>query len=162
MKVNPMKRKEVSDLLEQIGEEYGCDAKTLLIEKYVFFISDKNKVYIINEELKDIDTQALRINSFGLYFCEINRGKVRLSIEGSQIIGPLATKNVTEFNDDVAKRWIMGEDIEDWEEETQGFTIIKHVIKTKDNNTMSDFLGCGKYKENRILNFIPKQRRIRE
>ncbi len=157
-----MKRKEASSLLEQIGEEYGCDAKILLIDRYVFFISDKNKVYIINEELKDIDTQTLRINSFGLYFCEINRGKIRLSIEGSQIIGPIATKNVTEFDDVTAKKWIMGEDIEEWTEETKGFTIIKHNVKAANDKIMTDFLGCGKYKEQRILNFIPKQRRIKE
>lgn len=162
MKVNPMRRKEVSSLLNQIGEEYGCDAKTLLIEKYVFFISDKNKVYLINQELKEIDTKSLRVNSFGLYFCEINRGKIRLSIEGSQIIGPIATKNITEFDDEITKKWIMGEDIENWKEETQGFTIISHKLKTANNEIMTDFIGCGKYKENRILNFIPKQRRIKE
>lgn len=157
-----MKRKEASSLLDQVGEEYGCDAKSLLIDDYVFLISDKNKVYIVNEKLKDINMDSLRINSYGLYFCEVNREKIRLSIEGSQIIGPIATKNVTKFDDITAKKWIMGEDIEEWAEETSGFIIIKHEVKVADSKTMTDYLGCGKYKEGRILNFIPKQRRINE
>lgn len=157
MKINPMKRKEASSILKQIEDEYGCNIENLMIDKYVFYISDKNKVYIVNNKIKETNMDKLRINSFGLYFCEINREKIRLSIEGSQIIGPYATKNIVEFNDETAKKWIMGEDIDNWKEENTGFLIIKHKI-----NDNFDFLGCGKYKEGRILNFIPKQRRIKE
>ena len=152
MKLKALNKKEASKILEHLGEEYGCDAKTLLIDKYTFFTSDKNKVYIITNEIKDIDLSAVRVNSFGMYLCEINHGNIRLSMEGSLLIGKIATKNVFEVDNTTAKEWLMGTDIKS-EQEFVGFVIIKKN---------EDFLGCGKYKEGIILNYVSKARRIKE
>jgi NOL1/NOP2/fmu family ribosome biogenesis protein len=86
-----------------------------------------------------------------LYFAETGDDRVRLSIEGSQIIGKIATKNILEVDEETAKKWIKGGDIPS-EQEFEGFVIIKNG---------SDFLGCGKYRQKTILNFIPKARRIK-
>ena len=150
MKVKPLTRKEVRGILEKVHTTFGCT--TTLIDEYYFFISDKNKVYIVTTMLTDLPLDAVRINSLGLYFCEINREEIRLSIEGSMIIGPNATKNVVELDAALAKDWLLGNDIS-WDKQFNSFAIIKHG---------TDFLGSGKWKENRILNYVPKQRRIRE
>ncbi|MBI4140217.1 hypothetical protein HY485_00100, partial [Candidatus Woesearchaeota archaeon] len=97
-----------------------------------------------------IDFSKLRINSIGLYFAEFRNNELRLSIEGSQIIGPKATKNVVELNNDELKQWLRGEDLEK-ECDENGFVIIKHG---------NDYLGCGKIKEGKVLNFVPKARRL--
>ena len=94
MKIKPLNRREISKILKQIGEYYDCDAK-FLIDKYSFFISEKNKVYIIDNKIKDIPLDNVRINSLGLYFCELNHNDIRFSIEGSQIIGKIAKKPMT-------------------------------------------------------------------
>lgn len=149
MKIKPLNRREISKILKQIGEYYDCDAK-FLIDKYSFFISEKNKVYIIDNKIKDIPLDNVRINSLGLYFCELNHNDIRFSIEGSQIIGKIAKKNILELDDKTARLWLKGQDIPS-EKQFDSFVIIKN------NN---DFMGCGKYKEGNILNYIPKIRRI--
>jgi NOL1/NOP2/fmu family ribosome biogenesis protein len=153
MKIKPLNKKEASKILDQIKNEYGCNPPPLdfMIDKYTFYISEKNKIYIINNSIKQVNLERIRINSLGLYFCELNNDAIRLSLEGSHIIGPTASKNLLELDSVATLAWLRGEDIES-SEEFCGFVILK-------NN--KDFLGCGRYKEGRILNYIPKNRRIR-
>jgi len=151
MKLRPLKRKEAGEILNSIQSEYGCNMSSML-DTYVFFMSEKNKVYIINEDMKEADLSSVRVNSMGLYFCELNHGNVRLSMEGSFIVGKEATKNVLVVDDVIAKHWLLGQDIP-CETAFEGFVIIKHN---------DDFLGCGKYKEGMIFNYVPKQRRVNE
>jgi len=121
---------------------------------YVFMISKKNDIYIINNEFRTLDLDNLRANSVGIYFGEFKNNEVRLSIEGSQIVGPFANKNILKVDSKLAKMWMYGLDIP-CKEEFSGFVIIFN----KDNN---DYLGSGRYKENKILNHVPKGRRIHE
>ncbi|MDP6265579.1 MAG: hypothetical protein QGI00_05705, partial [Candidatus Marinimicrobia bacterium] len=88
----------------------------------------------------------------GMYFCETRNDKIRLSIEGSQIVGPKAMKNIVEINSLQVKQWMKGEDLEiENKGDYNGFVIIKH------NN---DFLGTGKYKDGKVLNYVGKSRRV--
>jgi len=117
---------------------------------YVFLINNKNKVFIVNKDIANIDLNKIRINSVGLYIAEFSNNEIRLSIEGSQLIGPNSKKNIIELNEKEAREWLKGKDLER-ETEIEGFAIIKH------NN---DYLGSGKSTKQRILNFIPKTRRL--
>ncbi len=139
--------KEKKQFLALINKQWGSDFKP----DYAFLLSEKEKMYVIHPDVSKVDLSLFRINSVGMYFAEHKRGELRLSIEGSQIIGPLATKNVLELSDEEAIEWLRGKDFEkkgDW----SGFVIMKH------NN---DFLGTGKYTaDGRILNFVPKSRRL--
>ena len=85
-----------------------------------------------------------------MYFCELDNHGIRLSIEGSQIVGPEANNNIAEIDEQQTKQWLKGEDLE-FKGNFSGFVIIKH------NN---DFLGSGKYKDGKILNYVSKARRI--
>ena len=117
---------------------------------YVFLINNKNKIFIINKEIANIDLNKIRINSIGMYIAEFRNDEVRLSIEGSQFIGPYAKKNLLEINEKEARNWLKGNDLEK-ETKLKGFVIMK-------NN--DDYLGCGKVTINKILNFVPKTRRL--
>ncbi|MEA3430498.1 MAG: hypothetical protein U9R08_04455, partial [Nanoarchaeota archaeon] len=75
---------------------------------------------------------------------------IRLSIEGSQLVGPKAQKNIAKINNEQAQKWIRGEDIK-IKQEFEGFVIIKHE---------TNYIGSGKFKEGTILNFVPKVRRL--
>jgi len=117
---------------------------------YVFLINNKNKVFIVNKELANIDLNKIRINSIGLYIAESRTNEVRLSIEGSQLIGPKSKKNIIELDEKEAREWLKGNDLEK-EVKAQGFVILKYN---------KDYFGSGRVKEGRILNFVPKTRRL--
>ncbi len=142
--LNSKEKKRILGMLEQ---NWGFNEKL----DYAFLESEKGKIYISNREIFDLEISELRTNSVGIYFAEAKVG-IRLSIEGSQIIGPKASKNVVELDDKEARQWMEGNDL-DKPVETESFVILKH----KD-----DFLGSGKAtKEGKILNYVPKNRRLR-
>ncbi len=138
--------KRVKEILHLINEQWGCEWKTDL----VFLLSAKDKVHVVSRCLEKLDTSQLKIDSLGMYFAAIENGELRLSIEGSQIIGPLAKHNVVELDDKETKQWIAGEDLEK-DTEWSGFVLIRHK---------KDFLGTGRVKEKKILNYFPKSRRV--
>jgi NOL1/NOP2/fmu family ribosome biogenesis protein len=152
LELKSLNRKEATRFLEQISKEYGCDAEALMINDYTFFMSEANKIFIIKNSIKEVNLNNLRINSLGLYFCEINHGQIRLSMEGSLMIGKIATKNILEVDGVMAREWLKGYDLE-IDQKFDGFIIIKHG---------DDYMGCGRYKEGRILNYVSKPRRVKE
>jgi len=122
--------KEIKEILRLIENQWG--AKPML--DYGFLKNNKNRVFMVSRDISKIDTSKLRINSVGMYFCEVNNG-VRLSIEGSQIIGPKATKNTVNLDEQEAKNWFKGEDLEKECKDCSGFVILKCA---------NYFLGTGK------------------
>ena len=141
-----LNKKEIKNIFSLIEKQFGC--KTNL--DYVFLINKKNKIYVVNKEVFDFDLTKLKINSLGLYFAQLKDNEIRFSIEGSQIIGPKAKKNVVELNEKEARNWLKGFDL-DKKTKNNGFVIIKHK---------NDFLGCGKQVKEKILNYVPKNRRL--
>ena len=140
--------REIKEIYEMIEKQWGAKIKL----DSGFLKNLKNRVFIITKDIAEIDTSKLRINSAGMYFCEIDSKGIRLSIEGSQIIGPKAAKNVVELDEEETKKWFKGEDLEKECEDCKGFVIMKNK---------NDFLGTGKYSNGRILNYVSKSRRIR-
>ena len=141
-----LNKNEIKAILELIKNQWGASADMT----YAFLKTDKGKIYVVNSDISRLELGKLRINSIGLYFAEIRDGGIRLSIEGSQIIGPKSKKSVLELNDNEAKEWMRGNDLE-MKGDFSGFLIIKHK---------EDFLGCGKYANGKILNYIGKARRV--
>jgi NOL1/NOP2/fmu family ribosome biogenesis protein len=139
--------REVKKLHELLKSQFGFDGQL----EYAFLINNQNRIYVVNKEVAQINMKSLRINSVGLYFGELRDNKLRLSIEGSQIIGPSAKNNVLTLNEKQAKDWLKGFDL-DIEAKDQEFFILKHG---------DDFLGCGKSAKSRIFNFVPKNRRVK-
>jgi len=148
MKQKFMTSKEVKVFLKQIEEQFG---KVPDIKKNAF-VKSKERIYMVNRDVDKIDLDQLNINSVGLYIAEVKHGLLRLSIEGSQLIGPTATKNVLEISEEQLKEWFKGNDFK-VEGEFEGFVILKYE---------KDYVGSGKYKEGKILNFVPKNRRLIE
>ena len=141
-----LNNKEIKEVLKLIESQWGAKLKL----DYAFLKNLKNRIFVVNKDISKIDFSQLRVNSIGMYFCEIDKLGIRLSIEGSQIVGPKATKNIVEINEEQTKQWFNGQDLE-IKGNYSGFLIIKH------NN---DFLGTGKYKSGRILNYVGKSRRV--
>ena len=137
--------KEKKELNQKIESQFGTN-----IADYIIFINPKNKLFLIGADYAKVNIEKLRVNSLGLYFGEIYQEKLRLSIEGAQIIGKTATKNILEVDDGQADSWMRGEDF-DIDSDLEGFVIVKH----KD-----DFLGCGKIAGKKLYNYVPKERRL--
>jgi NOL1/NOP2/fmu family ribosome biogenesis protein len=144
-----MASRELKVFFKQISEQYG---KVPASFKEHAFVKGKEKIYMISRDVDKIDLSQVRINNIGLYIAEVKKEQLRLSIEGAQLIGKVATKNVYEMDDEQLKKWFKGEDIP-VKEEYEGFAILKHG---------EDIVGSGKYKEGEILNFVPKIRRLQE
>jgi NOL1/NOP2/fmu family ribosome biogenesis protein len=143
-----LSKKEIKKILSLIKSQFGAEFK----HNYAFFQTEKGKIYLMNRDISKIDTSKIRINSLGLYFAELRGNEIRLSIEGSQLIGPIANKNILSLDDKQAREWMRGEDLEIKESKSySGFLLIRH------NN---DFLGAGKLHEGKVLNFVGKGRRI--
>lgn len=143
---NFLTSKEKKDFFKKITNQWGSVPKTIK-DNEIF--KSKEKFYLTNRNV-EILSSDIRINNLGLYIAEIKKDEIRLSIEGSQIIGPVANKNIYQIDDIKLKQWFNGEDIP-CTKNLSGFIILKH------NN---DFIGSGKFKDNIIVNFVPKSRRV--
>ena len=141
--------RELKEFFKKIKQQYGKVPE--LFEKLAF-VQGKEKIYAINRDLDKIKLDNLRINSIGLYIAEIKGGQLRLSIEGAQLIGPAAAKNVCQITEEQLKEWFKGQDLK-IEGDYEGFVILK---------CGKDYVGSGKYREGLILNYVPKARRLLE
>lgn len=141
-----LNRKKIKGILAMLEKQWGFKEEL----DYAFLENEKGRVFLANKEIFDLDLSKIKINSVGIYFADIRAG-IRLSIEGSQIIGKKAAKNVVELTDNEAKQWMSGADI-DKKVDAECFVILKHG---------NDFFGTGKATaDGKILNFVPKIRRI--
>lgn len=142
-----LNNKEIKEIYKLIEKQWEAEIKL----DYGFLKNNKNRIFVVSKDISKIDASKLRLNSVGMYFCEHDRVGIRLSIEGSQIVGPKAVKNIVELDDDEVRKWFRGEDLELECKDCSGFVILKNK---------NDFLGTGKYKNGKILNYVGKARRV--
>ena len=140
-----LNKKQIKGILSLLEKQFSFKNNL----DYVFLQNKEGKTFIVNKEIENLSLNKLRINSIGMYFGKLEKDGIRLSMEGSQMIGKKANKNVVKINKKQVEEWLSGQDIK--AEGFSGFVLIKHK---------NDFLGCGKAKGNKILNFVPKARRI--
>ena len=145
-KLKILNTREVKRILALLKAQWGFAHKL----DYVFLMNEKSRIFITNRDFARLQTEKLRINSVGLYFGELTHNELRLTIEGSQLIGPGAEKNVVELTEEEEYEWLRGSDLK--KKAPKGFVILKHK---------THYLGCGKAKNGNILNFVPKTRRIK-
>ena len=141
--------RELKLFCKRVKDQYG-GVPELFDE--LAFVTGKEKFYVIQRDVGSIDLKNIRINSIGLYVAEVKGGQLRLSIEGAQLVGPFASKNVCEISEEQLRQWFKGQDLK-VEGAYSGFVILK---------CGSDFVGSGKFKEGLILNYVPKARRLSE
>lgn len=144
--------KDRKHIRQQLNEEFGIDS---LPDNVVYFcLNNKERVYTCNKSIFDVEQESLRVNAFGLYFGTFMPDGFRLSLEGSQLIGPLATKNIFEISDFEFEAYLKGENLECAIPEFQ-----KHYVIVKHND---DFLGVGRVKNEILTNHLPKSRRLKK
>jgi len=142
--------KEKKKILQLIESQWGVKMRSEL----VFLQNMKSRIYIADRGFAEISTEHLRLETVGMYFGTLEHGELRLSFEGSQMIGPDATKNVVVLSRSEMLSILKGEDIDKPRLEP-GFVILAYASEKG-----TDYLGTGRVKGGKILNYTPKSRRI--
>lgn len=165
---------EKKNVLQKLNERFGIkEIPGILVksgnDRLFLFTGSLNK-----EEIREIE-KTVFIERLGAYIGKIftdknNEEVIRLSIEGSQILGKKAEKNIVEINKEQTEEWMKGHELEINFKELKSSQEEKHqdkekyalekgfvIMKYQDN-----FLGTGKLSEEKISNFIPKNRRLKE
>lgn len=158
MAVTFIYRNEREKLLQRIEEYYGI--KDL---PYLITYSGKEKIrgysgILSGKEINDLDNEVY-IELIGLYLFHDYPDGIRLSFDAIQAFANQITKNIIDLNDKQAGDFLKGQDLllskedkEKFKTESKGFKIIRHN---------GDLIGSGKLSEERLINFMPKERRLR-
>jgi NOL1/NOP2/fmu family ribosome biogenesis protein len=125
-----LNKKEKERILNKIKDLFGV--KKLNFD-YGMLQNKHGKIFLISNDIIRMDLSKLRINELGLYVARLDN-ELRLTIEGSQLFGEYATKNIYEVNDEEANSWLQGNDIA-CNKEFNDFVIIKYK---------NNYLGSGK------------------
>jgi NOL1/NOP2/fmu family ribosome biogenesis protein len=149
-KIQYANENEISSINKTLNKQFGIkkiDGKLIRAgeERIRIFTGELSENELINIQ------KFIRIEGIGLYIAKEERGEIRLSIEGSQILGGQSTKNTYELKDNQVQQWMEGADIMQKNDEKRWV-----IIKNKD-----DFLGSGRMSAEKISNHIPKPRRLK-
>lgn len=142
--------KQLQEVHRSLKEQFGINEipgriMKLGEEKLFLFSGD-----VTDEEIKKLEN-IVPVERLGVYFAKIIKEDIKLSIEGSQILKDQIKNNIFELDEEQAEKWMMGQEL-NLRSGKRGFVIMRY----KDN-----FLGCGKASEEKITNFIPKMRRLK-
>jgi len=147
--MKPLTSSDKKKIIEQLNEQFGItDLPGLVIQ----FGKEKLRLYtgiLSKEELYHLDNEA-RIETIGLYFAKLENNEIRLTLDGVQFLKAQITKNILEISDKESDEWLRGNDLQIKSEKSF------KVLKNRD-----EFLGCGKSTGDKITNFVPNERRIK-
>jgi NOL1/NOP2/fmu family ribosome biogenesis protein len=111
-------------------------------------IEGKSNLRMMSSELKEFPTLTPK----GISAANMNGIFPKPSTSFLQLFGNLATKNTIELEKADALKFATRQNIETKQDAETGYVILKY------NGAV---LGCGFYKEGKIENLFPKQRKIR-
>lgn len=137
-------------LIQELEEIYGIDKLD-----YVLLETGKEKIRgfsgtMSKDEINKL-SEIARIEIIGLYLFREENGGLRLGLDGVHMLKDKINKNVIEISESEIENWMKGQDL-DVKEEGKGIFIVK---------SGDDFFGSGILKDGKLINFVPKERRIR-
>ncbi|MGM5485536.1 MAG: methyltransferase RsmF C-terminal domain-like protein [Nanobdellota archaeon] len=147
MELDILNSREVKKISAHFQERFGFS----LDRDKAYLMSKKGKLYMAEKSFSEVLDKKVNIESIGLYIAHVSNGQVRLSIDGSQYFGDMATKNVILLDKESRRSWLRGEELS-VSEDMDGPFIMKEG---------EDYLGTGIAKEGRLINYVPKERRVR-
>lgn len=143
-KLKILSRREERQIGKLLEKQYGAQPAL----DYVFLSSKSGRLYVAARQAVEF-LEHLRADSVGLYFGRITGHSIRLSIEGSQLVGPHAKKGVARIGEAEKFQWMMGESLPNNSGE-EGYVVVA---------SGSDFLGSAKASR-MLLNHYSKSRRL--
>src|SRR3989344_1487288 len=131
MATEALNNREVKKITEMIKEQFGLQESP--IKDLIFLKRGDGRIYLAADDIRKLTPLPPYPNSLGMYFGFEEKNGFRLSLEGAQIIGPHAKKQVLELNEEQLKEWFNGQNLKT-ESIDKGFTLLKRK---------NDYVGCG-------------------
>ena len=152
MKLEEIKGKELADIESILRKEFGIEK----LPECRLYLWGEDRIIAFTGDLSERDiwniSTIASIESLGVYIGKKDMNGIRLSIEGTHLLQNQINKNIFEItNEKMLEEWMSGADLQ-IATGKKGFLVMKHN---------EDFLGTGKASENKISNFIPKERRLK-
>lgn len=148
--IKTLTQHETEKIRKQLNEQFGISE---IPGKIIAW--GKDRLFLFTGEAGDKELEKIQhsapIEKIGVYFAKIINDEIKLTIEGTQALSSQITKGIFNLDSRQAEEWMMGREL-NIKTGLKGFIAIKH----KD-----DFLGCGKASQEKITNFIPKPRRLK-
>ncbi len=148
-KFKVLNSREIKRFKAVLEDTFGYSLK----KDYAYLMNDRERVFLINKDLVRVDLDKLIVDRIGLYFAEYKDNMVRLSKEGAQLFVQEARENkvklncLVELDEKETRAYFAGVDLKkDLGEESKTLILIHKT----------DVLGYAKYKEGKILNYLPK------
>jgi len=150
MKVEFYNSKKRKELIEKLNSQFGV--KTL---PTIIFETGREKIRGFSGDLTIDEIYALNkitnIEFIGLYLFSQGLQDMRISFDGTTLLKSQFEHNVLSIDDDQLDKWIRGNSLNMTVK--SGMYIIKHN---------DDVFGCGISDGHNIINFVPKERRIKK
>jgi len=150
MNLKFIKSSEKKRIVRELEEQFG-------IEKLPYLLIETGKQKIrgfsgtmTKEEIRELGEIA-NVEIIGIYLIKKER-KLRLSLDGSIILKDQISKNVVEIDNEQLELWLRGKNLDIKKENGV------YVIRTQEKH---DLLGCGISDGKKLINHVPKERRIR-
>jgi NOL1/NOP2/fmu family ribosome biogenesis protein len=146
-----LNEKEKNQILTELNKQFKISEMLGIItqrgkERLFLYTGDLDK-----DKLKEL-SENIPIERVGIYFAKDQDFGLRLSIEGVYVLKNQIKDNIFELeNQEQVKQWMQGSEL-NISTGKIGFLVMKY----KD-----DLFGCGKASENKITNFISKNRRLK-
>ena len=159
-----LNKKEKSKIFDSLSACYGFE-KFEMFDDYEIMSKkimakeksdDSELIFLMSRSILDISLENLRIDSMGLFFGELRKGKIKLGIDGSHLIGKGCTKNILSLERAQLNKYILGEDI------------VLHAVPDSSDQVIiesgGDFFGSAKVRIEHgggiVINGLPKERRV--
>ena len=141
--------KDKKHYFEKLNSQFGVEKLPwMLIE------TGKEKVRAFSGDMTREDVMKIaavaNIELIGMYLFKEELGGMRFGFDGAMMVSDKINKNVIEINDEQANDWLQGKNL--------GIKLEKGVYAVKHAD---DFLGCGMSDGQVLINFVPKERRMR-
>lgn len=149
MNIHFIKSSEKKDIVAELKENFGIEELPFLLlesgkEKIRGFTGSLSK-----EEIGQLG-QIAYVEGIGIYLLK-KEESLRLGFDATQLFSEQISKNIIDINEEQANKWLRGYDLE--LQATRGVVVVRYG---------KDFLGCGKSTGERIVNHVPKERRLKK
>ena len=140
---------ERKEILEKLDEQFGISALP-----YLMIMAGKEKIRAFSGSLGKQEIEKLgenmRIELPGLYILREESDGYRISHDGLFVFKDLIKKNIVDVSDEQADEWLRGNDI-----------MIESADKWVVLRNKGELIGCGKVKNKKVGNYVPKERRVK-
>lgn len=149
MNIHFIKSSEKRKILEELNEKFGIEELPYLLiesgkEKIRAYSGSMNK-----DEMMEL-CRTLNVESIGVYLIK-REDSLRLGFDATQILSAQINKNIIDVDEQNLREWLLGNDLKI--NANRGVVVIRY----KDS-----FIGCGKSTGEKIINHVPKERRLRK